>query len=77
MKLNKMRKMVLSAYEFYYENTIDVFGGSDIGEIVIEEQTELLNSTLDEIEESFNHRFSVSIHQYLAMKAKYNVQTYM
>lgn len=77
MKLNKMRKMVLRAFEFYYENTIDVYGGSDTGEIIIEEETEKLNETLGEIEKMYNHMFSIETYKYLEKKAKYNVETYM
>lgn len=77
MKLNEMRKMVLRAFEFYYENTIDVYGGSDAGEIIIEEETEKLNETLNEIEKMYNHMFSIEIYKYLENKAKYNVETYM
>ena len=63
MKLNKMRKMVLRAFEFYYENTIDVYGGSDTGEIIIEEETEKLNETLGEIVYSAKYRYEF-IHNY-------------
>lgn len=76
-ELNAMRVEVLRAYEFYYENTIDVYGGSDTGEIVIEEETEKLNETLGEIEKMYNHMFSIETYKYLEKKAKYNVETYM
>lgn len=76
-KLNGMRKMVLRAFEFYYENTIDVYDGSDAGEIIVEEETEKLNETLGEIEKMYNHIFSIETYKYIEKKAKYNVETYM
>lgn len=76
-ELNAMRIEALRAYEFYYENTIDVFPFSNIGEEIIEEEIETLYNTIDEIEENYGHEFSNEAYGYLKRKAKYNVETYM
>lgn len=47
-----MVKEIKEAMKWYCENTLDVNAGSDMGELVIEEESETVDKELDEITEN-------------------------
>ena len=75
--MNKtMMKEIKEAMKWYYENTLDVNAGSDMEELVIEEESEAVNKELDEITERYGIELSIVVWGYLWKKAKYWVQIY-
>ncbi len=76
MMKKAMVKEIKEAMKWYYENTLDVNAGSDMGELVIEEESEAVDKELDEITEKYGIELSIKVWEYLWKKAKYWVQIY-
>lgn len=75
--MNKtMMKEIKEAMKWYYENVLEVNAGSDMGELVIEEESEAIDNELDEITERYGVEPSMKVWEYLWKKAKYWVQIY-
>lgn len=75
--MNKtMMKEIKEAMKWYYENVLEINAGSDMGELVIEEESEAIDKELDEITERYGVELSMKVLEYLWKKAKYWVQIY-
>lgn len=75
--MNKtMMKEIKEAMKWYYENVLEVNAGSDMGELVIEEESEAIDKEFNEITERYSVELSMKVWEYLWKKAKYWVQMY-